>query len=1736
MALRFLRPLMGVALLLGVLACPPARAQESATDLALPGVTGDASAFEAALHKAHPAGLSAAARAKAANAATQALQRKDYARALSAFETLLGGADHDTADNPQFWRGLAEAELRARPSHPDRAVLAAWLAFSRVDTDSDDAVPAQLAALELLRQGLLALDLNVPELAVLQAIAKRQPDDAALQAELRQLQHQVGLVYRNVTTDAEVFPARACLGFLGTLSDAADFVPGDWVSLKPAVKDAAVTLESNHLCITGLPAGAATEVTLRHGMPGADGTELKQDATLAITMPDRRPRLVFDGARYLQPRGALATVALDSVNLSAVKLEVVKIDERNLVRTLQAYSPGDQNLDTAADDLRTNRGHVVWSGAADVAGFKHNRLTHTVLPLPEATSAPGLYALIATPGDGTPFAEDEAPSAVQLILRTDIAPTVWHGADGDTVQLRSYATGLPVAGARVDLLASNNEILASATSDADGVVHFAQALLAGENGLAPAALHVFGTDGGGGGDFTRLDLTAPDFDLSDRGASGQAQPGPIDPFLWTDRGIYRPGETVQAMALLRDEAGAPADLPLHLIVLRPDGRVFLDAVPPRAAGSSLHQAIPLSAGAPLGTWTIALKADPKGPTLASLDFEVDAFVPPRIAAEFAAPLPAVLEPGRRTDLPLDVRFLYGAPGNDLSGSVSVAVEPDAAPFPDFAAYRFGLNDDPFTGTALATDLSATDAKGRTSVAVDLARLPDTSRPLKATITAEVDDPAGRSVAAVTSLPIRPAAPLIGIAPQFQGNAVDAGSPAAFRLIALAPDGKRVAMPVTLRLVRQTPDWRLAVSHGRARYETIWHDEPVDAQQVTLAADGEPFVYSRPLPFGRYRLQVLQATGGMAASSVVFSSGWSEGGNPDIPERVAVRADRQDYQPGETATIHVEAPYAGPATVLVMTDRVKKLIDLTPASASFDVSIPVTADWGPGAYIGVHVFRPGSGKTAPARAIGLSWVALDRAPRVLPLAVETRPVYRPRTTESFAVKTAPGAWVSLAAVDEGILALTDFVTPDPLGHYFGKRRLGVGIHDDWARLLTPAGDADTMLRQGGGGDNDVVSAPIPQKIVSLFAGPVQADADGVARFPLDLPDFAGTLRLMAVGWDGTLSASLGQDIVMRDPAIVEPLLPRFLAPGDAAQAALMVDNLELPAGRFSLHLAASGSLTLGAGTPTTLDLAAGQRLLVPLPLTAKEVGPGTVTITADGPDGFHVVHAATLTVHSARAPIARASSLTLAPGETRNVAPDASAFLPGTWKASASFGLGVRYDPAALVRALAAYPLNCLEQLVSRGLPLAMLGEDTAGPDRAARLQQTISALADRQRFDGAFGLWSSEGNAEPWLSAYAADFLLRARHAGASVPQPVMDQALGWLTKEVATPPSGPEDEAAQAYALYVLALADQAPAGAIRVAAAGIDSEPTPLARAQIAAALARLGQTDRAHAILAASFAEPARRDWNADYGSPLRDQLAIAVLAAESGMTAPDLDKIRATLPGADLNPDTLNTQEQAWAAAAAASLSAGVGPVTLPVTLEEDGHSLGPAPSVSLPLTGAVSLHNPGTTALPGSLSIQGIPLQAPAAAQSGMEIKRSFFDLKGGKLDPARLTQNTSFVMLLEGRATDGQDHNAAVLAGLPAGWEIAGRLGSGKPAGMDWLGTLTDTASETAADDRYAAVAALSADTPQFRLAVLVRAVTPGSFEAPGAAVSDMYRPALFARMGSSRVTVLPSEANRAAR
>ena len=1696
-------PVLALAAFLGLLAASSVRADE----LNLPGLQSDAQRYQSDLHKRAPAGATPAARRSAEEQAAAAAAKQDWAAAAAALEQRVALGQ----ETPRQWLDLAHALLARTPPDPRKAVAAAWNGYGALENG-----PKQIPALLLIAEALRGNDRNADAVLALEHAEEQAPADAAIKRLLADARRAAGLTVRAIRTEADAEPPRACVGFSVAPVRRPDFNAQDWVRLDPPLPGAAVTREADEICVAGIPSGTQVRVTFRAGLPGEDGLALLKDAVVAVAMPNLPPTIAFDTRMFILPRGQSPAATLSTVNVSAVALKLYRLTERNIPALLREVKLGEAVERFTAEHIGEEAGRVVWQGVAPIPKWQGNKAARTALPFPDAllTAGPGLYALVATPGDGTPAWK---AGAVQLILRTDLAPTVWRGADGLTVQMRSYADALARTGVKLQLLARNNDILGEAATGADGVARFAAPLLAGDGPLAPAVLHAFGPDG----DFAALDLNVAAFDLSDRGVQGAPDPGPLDAFVWLDRGIYRPGETVQAMALLRDNAGAPADLPVRITVKRPNGQVFLQANPKRAADASVHLPVVLSNGAAAGTWSVEVRADPDRPPIGSAEFRVDAFVPDRMAVEFGK-LPDAIRPGTPAEIPIAARFLYGAPAANLTGKGRYTLNADPTPFPLYASYLFGLADETYAPQTQETDLPETDAQGRTSYALTIAQAPDTTRPLKADLAVEVDDPSGHGSRAAASLPVRGANPLLGVKPAFKDDAVNAGGEAAFDIVALRPDGTPMALAGRLRLVRERPDWHIVTRNRLARYEVVYRDEPLETRDIAIPA-GAPLRFAKTLDWGRYRIEVTQPAG-MAATSYHFRSGWAASDSPDVPDRVEVSADRRDVAAGQSVRIHIAPPFAGEATLAVLTDKVYSITTLSVPEGGADVDVPVESAWGPGAYVAVHMYRGGG---RPARAIGLVWVGVDPAARTLPLTLAAVDRYPPRARAIIPVRTAPGAWVTLAAVDEGILRLTRFASPDPAAHYLGRRRLGMDIRDDWGRLLAPAEGDATALKQGGD-EGSFVLPDIPQRTVTLFTPPMQADAEGNLAIPLDLPDFNGQVRLMAVGWLGSRIGSANAAIVVRDALVAEALLPRFLAPGDQARLAVLLHNLDLPPGEAAVALTVEGPLALAGPDRLAAMLESGAQAVPATVLRATGAGRGVVHMDITGPSGFHIRRDTAITIRPSRAAITMVAAQELAPGAEAAVMPAGGTdrFIPGTWRMTGTFGAPVRYDTAALVQALLGYPYSCLEQSTSRGLPLALLPDGpAAGEDRAGRLQQSVQSILDRQRYDGAFGLWSASGEAQPWLSAYAMEFLLRARKAGAAVPDTAIADGLKYLAGDTDGGGDGPESLAARAYHVYVLALGGQGRPGAARVLSEHLDKLPTPLARAQVGAALALAHDPARAEAAFAAAVDAPARDWWWDDYGTTLRDQAATVVLLKESGLLPARLGRLVAALPGADLSPDALSTQETAWTAAAAAVLGrdgrgvhVSLGGVEQPAT---------PAGRVlTVKLAAPAAIRNLADKPVWASVAIAGVPADPLPAARNQMHVSRRFFALDGTALDLDHLRQNTVFVLLLEGRAEDGQEHHALLVQGLPAGWEIAGRLAAGTASGLPWLGELSETEAQPAADDRFAGVLALTAEKPAFRVAVRVRAVTPGEFELPGADLADMYRPALFARQNAGRIKV----------
>ncbi|MBA3517168.1 MAG: alpha-2-macroglobulin, partial [Rhizobiales bacterium] len=768
--------------------------------------------------------------------------------------------------------------------------------------------------------------------------------------------------------------------------------------------------------------------------------------------------------------------------------------------------------------IEAKSGVKVWEGTVDVSSEVNREIT-TAIPVGalEDRLEPGAYVLTA---QAINRGEDWGPKATQWFVVTDLGLTTLSGNDGLHVMVRSLGTAGPVGDVALRLIAVNNEVLGEARTDALGFASFAPGLMRGTGGMAPGLLVAEGA----AGDYSFLDLSRAPMDLTDRGVEGREPPKPLDVFLTTERGIYRAGETVHATALVRDAtANAVPGAPLTAIVTRPDGVEHSRAplVDQGLGGSVLPVNLP--ANGMRGTWRIGAYADVKAEPLAEATFLVEDFDPERLDFDLRTASLA-LDAAAPVEITLAARFLYGAPASALSIEGETLLKP-ARELPAFPGYVFGLEDEPFDTAAQPFAGATTDEAGNAVLRIALPDISRSSRPLEATVNVRVLDSGDRPVERSITLPVLPTRDRLGVKPLFEGSAGQ-NSQAAFEAIAVGRDGERVAQAgVAWSLYKVETRFQWFRADGSWDYETVETKSRVTNGAIDIAAD-RPARIEGPVEWGTYRLEIASPAANALPASFDFEAGWYvEAKALDTPEALKVSLDKPRYAIGDTARVHLESRFDGVALVMVVDDRLVTTQSVELTGGAVDVDLPVTREWGPGAYVTAFLYRPMDleARRMPARAVGLAWAGVDPGARDLNVALEAPAEMRPRQLMDVGVTLAglpagTEAYVTLAAVDLGILNLTRYQTPDPEAYYFGQRRLGMAIRDLYGQLIDRMQGVRGIVRSGGDGGLAQFEGPPPtETLVAFHSGVVTVGEDGAARMSVPVPDFNGTLRLMAMAW-------------------------------------------------------------------------------------------------------------------------------------------------------------------------------------------------------------------------------------------------------------------------------------------------------------------------------------------------------------------------------------------------------------------------------------------------------------------------------------------------------------------------------------------------------------------------------------------------------------------------------------------
>lgn len=673
----------------------------------------------------------------------QTALKKGDARAATSYYASAVVLDKGDADT---WLALARAYLAIQPknysernSFTRNASSAAYLAYLRAGSK-----PVKAAALAVLARSLAARSLWRPALNAYVASLAVQ-ESQWVRAAYEQLRAERGFRMLDYTVDSEASSPRLCIQFSERLAKGVEF--SKYITVNGA-DPAGVKAESQQICIEELLHGRRYEVRLRPGLPSAVDETLPKQVDLTVYVRDRKPAVRFTGRNYVLPRTGQQGLPLVTVNTRKVDLEIYRIGDRRLVHEVLEGAFGTQLPGYRVKEIKDKHGERLWKGEMDVKMVLNEEVT-TAFPVDEVKSdlKPGLYVMTARPADAQ--AEDWQERATQWFVVSDLGLTAFSGRDGVHVFVRSLASAQPLKGVEVRLIARSNEVLATAKSDAEGHVQFASGLARGEGGLAPA-LVVART---GEGDYGFLDLTKSAFDLTDRGVGGRTAPGPLDAMLFSERGVYRPGEEVFLTALLRDDkARAVTKVPLTLIIRRPDGVEHGRIVLPDqgAGGRSYTFALPPQAMS--GTWRVSAHVDPKASAIGDTAFLVEDYVPERLEMTVAAG-DQTIAPGRPAQLEIDGRYLYGAPASDLALEGELTLSATRG-LKGFEGYRFGLDDEPGTRKRQPLDsLPRTNAQGKAEVKVSAPPLPETTRPLKADVTIRLREPGGRAVSKTVTLPV-----------------------------------------------------------------------------------------------------------------------------------------------------------------------------------------------------------------------------------------------------------------------------------------------------------------------------------------------------------------------------------------------------------------------------------------------------------------------------------------------------------------------------------------------------------------------------------------------------------------------------------------------------------------------------------------------------------------------------------------------------------------------------------------------------------------------------------------------------------------------------------------------------------------------------------------------------------------------------------------------------------------------
>ncbi len=1257
------------------------------------------------------------------------------------------------------------------------------------------------------------------------------------------------------------------------------------------------------------------------------------------------------------------------------------------------------------------------------------------------------------------------------VLASDLGLLTKRGTDGSmNFVVTNLVTTKPVSGATIELYDYQLQIIQTLKTNGDGMCDFTfkkkPFLMVAKSEAQRGYLKL--------DDGSALSLSA--FDVS-----GEVVQKGIKGFIYGERGVWRPGDTLFLSFILEDKLNTlPKNHPVEFELLNPQGQVFRKMMKTVGLNGFYNFTTTIEKNSPTGNWTARVKV---GGAWFTKSIKIETIMPNRlkIKLDFGAEQLSVAHKDRNGNL--EVKWLVGAVAKNLNAKVEVTLAQTQTTFKKYEDYRFDDVARNFSSEAQTIFDGNINEQGKAVVKPNLTVKDAAPGMLRASFKVRVFEQGGAFSVDQFSLPYSPYSSYVGMkvpdGQKFSGM-LQTDTNHIVKIVTVDSDGKPISKS-KLKVQVFKVNWRWwwdSYNGDIANYVGNEYKQPIQDQVISTVNGQGQFVLRVNRPdWGRFYVCVTDEESGHRTGQTVYIDwpAWS-GSSPKGNEGATLlsfSSDKKQYNVGENVKLTI--PSSGEGRALISVESGSKVIKAFWAETQkgeTTFNFPVTADMTPNVYVNVTLIQPHAQTVndLPIRLYGVIPVSVEDPNSHVTPVITTPAKWSPETKSSLTVSEKDGKEMTytIAIVDEGLLDITRFKTPDPWSAFYAREALGVKTWDMFDMVMGAYGaELSRILAIGGDGDINRKGGKKANRFKPMvkFMGPFFLKKGETAHHDFMMPQYVGSVRTMVIAGYKCAYGASEKTTPVRKPLMILGTLPRVVGPGETVDLPVDVFAMEKQVKNVNVKIQTNTMFSPLDGTSKSISFKEIGDEVVNFKLKVNSMlGIGTVKIIATS-GSEKAVYNIEIDVRNPNPKVVNVVESVIETGKTWS-SPYTPAGMTGTNKGTIELSSIPPINLGERLKYLIDYPHGCVEQTTSAVFPQLYLADIMElNSDFKIAMDRNIKAGIERlklfQTSSGGMSYWAGQYNADDWGSSYAGHFMIEAEMKGYTLPSGFMDnwkryqrnQANAWV------PRSRDHyyyynNDLEQAYRLYTLALAKSPELGAMNRLKECPDLSIS--AKWRLAAAYVKAGQPEVAKKLIdSLSYKVPAYSEMAYSYGSSDRDEAMILETMTLLNMktkAAPLVKEISAALS----RNQWMSTQTTAYCLISVSKFATAGGPSTemkynvkinsnAPINL----NTKLPVKQIDMVLKGAapgnVSVTNNGTGILFARVILEGIPETGDqTSVDNDLKVNVNYTNMTGGSIDVTKLEQGTDFIaeVQITNPGTRGEYLQMALSQIFPSGWEI----------------------------------------------------------------------------------------------